>query len=111
MDQPVTNQPEFKPKPKNNWWSLGLGLVAVILGPGLGIFANRQNNQPDGQSASASMPNLGIFSLLLAAAALVTSIMAIKKGQRTPAVWAGLGLGILALGYFAYIAISELVGS
>lgn len=98
---------------KNNWWPLLLGFGAVMLGPVVGIIVNLTKpsaEATDAEAATASAPNLGIFSLILTLATIVASIMAIRKGQRSAVVWIGLSLGILAFAYFAYIGISEVNG-
>jgi hypothetical protein len=113
MEQRTINPPEVKPRTKTNWWPMWLGLGAVIIGPVLGIInlSNQNGSQPSGENSVASAPNLGIFSFLLSIIALVVGIMALKKGQRSVAVWSGFGLAVVAFSYFAYIGISEIISA
>jgi hypothetical protein len=86
-----------KPKTRLGWWVFGLGLPLLFVGPILGFFA--------------SVIRIALIILIAAdvITATVLGLIAIKKGERSWAVWLGLIPAILALLFFAFMLLGELI--
>ena len=111
MKTPVISTFKEKPKTKIAWWAMGLGLAtligvplvsiltAVIL-PALAVELTDDISRALGVS-------LGVFSLLAGVAAVVTGIIALRKGERSWALWLGFVLAILTLLVWGLMILSD----
>jgi hypothetical protein len=117
MKKEVISKFKEKPKTKIAWWAMGLGLATILgspLSPLNGIFIAVIRPMID----KAISENVGaaigfssmIVSSILLVSALVTSILALRKGERSwvlwvgfvPAILAGAGLVVLIIGEFIF---------
>jgi hypothetical protein len=102
-----------KPKAKIGWWAMGLGLATLLGVPLVSILTlvilpafGDDFNEAMGQTIGVSM---GVFSLLAGAAATVVGIIALRRGERSWAVWLGLVLAILTLVGWGLMILSDLL--
>jgi hypothetical protein len=102
-----------KPKTRLGWWVFGLGLPLLFVGPILGFFASVIRPLLDSSVAELVGQISGIALIILIAADVITAtvlgLIAIKKGERSWAVWLGLIPAILALLFFAFMLLGELI--
>ena len=114
MKKEVISKFKEKPRTKTAWWAMGLGLATILVYPLLGIFIAVIRPMID----KAISENVGaaigfssiIVSTILLVSALVTSILALRKGERSwvlwvgfvPAILAGAGLVVLIIGEFIF---------
>ncbi len=103
----------FKEKPKTTiaWWAMGLGLATLIGVPLMSIltavilpaFAIELTDE----KSQALGVSLGIISLLVGVAAVVTGIIALRKGERSWALWMGLTLATLTIVVWGLMILSD----
>lgn len=102
-----------KPKTRIGWWVLFLGLPLIFIGPILGIFAtvirpllDKNISEQVGQIAGI----LVIVILIVDLASCVTlGIIALKKGERSWAVWLGFIPAVLAILFLLFMIIGEFI--
>lgn len=94
MTTTVISKFKEKPKTKLGWWVMGLGLALFLMTQFLGLFTSviRPILMKNGSSASSPAFGLGLgmFANMLCLAVLVTGFLALRKGERSWAVWLGL---------------------
>jgi len=100
------------PKTRTSWWAMVLGLSIFPIGPLLGTFAavgrpmiDRAISEEVGAAAGFGFV---ILLLFLFVAALVTSIRAYRKGERSWVMWAGLIPSILVGAFLIVMITGEL---
>ncbi len=79
----ITNGLTQLPKTQTAWWTCGLSLAALLIGPVLGF---------------------ALVGLLLAIAAIVAGITAVKQGERSWLVWLGVALAIGVVCYVPFMS-------
>jgi len=102
-----------KPKTKIGWWTMGLGLATLAGVPLVSLLTAviypAFNVEFTDESGRALGVSLGVFSLLAGAAAIVVGIIALRKGERSWAVWLGLILSILTIVVWGLMILSDLL--
>jgi MFS family permease len=113
MKTPIISTFKEKPKAKIGWWAMGLGLATLLGVPLVSILTlvmlpafGADFNEAMGQTIGVS---LGVFSLLVGAAAIVVGIIAHRRGERSWAVWLGLILAILTIVVWGLMILSDLL--
>ena len=112
MKTPIISTFKEKPKTKIGWWAMGLGLgtlagvplvslLTAVIFPAFAI----EFTDATGRALGVS---LGVFSLLVGAAAIVVGIIAHRRGERSWAVWLGLILAILTIVVWGLMILSDL---
>ena len=97
MSRETLSQFRDRPRTKAAWWSMGLGLSALLV-----LLAS--SVLPDADVTWGEL-NVGPSVLLvLGISALVTGITAYRRGERSFVLWIGLVPGIL----FGLLLIAEL---
>jgi uncharacterized membrane protein len=119
MKKEVISKFKEKPRTKTAWWAMGLGLSTILIPPLLGIFAAVIRPIIDKASmvGRASSENVGatvgfgvgVFSLILSVSALVAGIIALKKGERSWALWVGFIPAILVGAFWIFMVVGEFV--
>jgi hypothetical protein len=102
-----------KPSTKIGWWVLFLGLPLLFMGPILGIFAAAIRPLLD-KSISEQVGQVAGFVLITAlvvdlVTCIVLGIIALKKGERSWAVWLGFIPAILATLFLLFMVIGEFI--
>ena len=64
------------------WWSLSLGVAALLIGPFWGF---------------------GFLGLLLAIATLITTVIAYRHGERSWIMWLGLAIALAVAAYVPFM--------
>ena len=113
MKKEVISKFKEKPKTKIAWWAMGLGLGTILVWPMLGIFAAVVRPMID----EASSENVGavagfgsmIVALILSVSALVTGVLAFKKGERSWVLWVGFVPAILVGAFWVFMIIGEFI--
>jgi hypothetical protein len=113
MKTPIISTLKGKPKTKIGWWAMGLGLATLLGVPLVSILTlvilpvfGAEFTDAMGQTIGVS---LGVFSLLAGAAATVVGIIALRRGERSWAVWLGLFLAILTIVVWGLMILSDLI--
>jgi uncharacterized membrane protein HdeD (DUF308 family) len=113
MGKEIISTFKEKPKTRTAWWAMGLGLATILIGPFLGIFASTLRPIIDKAISENTGANIGfalmIFSLLLLVVALVVSIRAFKKGERSWVMWLGLIPAILGCVFWIVMIAGEFI--
>jgi len=113
MPKEIISKFKENPKTKIAWWAMYLGLGSVIVIPFLGIFASAIRpiiDKASSENTGASIGfGVGVVCLILSVAALVTGIIAYKKGERSFAVWLGLVPAILVAAFWILMIIGEFI--
>ena len=105
----------FKEKPasKVGWWTFGLGVALVVVWPLLNLFAAIIRPLIDrlfGVTVGGPIGlGFGIFSLLLAFVTLFLGIKALRKGERSWAVWLGFVVGAIVSAFWIFMVVGELL--
>jgi uncharacterized membrane protein YhaH (DUF805 family) len=111
MEKEIISKFKEKPKTRTAWWAMWLGLSTVLIGPILGIFASVLRPIIDRAISEKIGGLIGfislIFSLLLTVVALVVSIRAFKKGERSWVMWLGFILAILGCVFWIVMIAGE----
>ena len=113
MKKEVISKFKERPKTKTAWWAMGLGLSSILIFPFLGIFTAVIRPIID----KASSENVGavvgfgsmIVVLILLVSALVTSVYAFKKGERSWVLWVGFVPAILVGVFLVFMIIGEFI--
>jgi hypothetical protein len=113
MKKEVISKFKEKPRTKTAWWAMGLGLATILVYPLLGIFAAVVRPMID----KASNENVGavagfgsmIVALILSVSALVTGVLAFKKGERSWVLWVGFVPAILVGAFWVFMIIGEFI--
>jgi len=102
-----------KPQTKIGWWTMGLGLATVVIGPMLGIFTALLRQIVDKESVTSQNFALGftggLFGLILAVATYVSFARAFKKGERSWVLWVGLVPAVLIGAFWIFMIIGEFI--
>lgn len=102
-----------KPKTKLGWWVFGLGLPLLFMGPILGLFAAFIRPLLDSRTSELVGQISGILLIFILLADIITvatlGIIAIKKGERSWAVWLGFIPAILAIAFLAFMLLGEFI--
>lgn len=85
-----------RPKTRLAWWSMGLGLSALLVLVGRAVL--------DVGVSWGELNVLPALALVLGISALVTGITAFRRGERSVVLWIGLVPGVL----FALLLIAEI---
>jgi len=92
---------------------MGLGLATILVGPILGIFAavlrpviDRASSENVGATVGFGV---GVFSLILSVSALVAGVIALKKGERSWALWVGFIPAIFVGAFWIFMVVGEFV--
>jgi hypothetical protein len=117
MENKIIGRFSEKPRIRLNWWTCGLGLAAVLIGPVTGFVSwviesimNPVHAQPKSVTSAPGFTG-GTFGLILALAAIALFIMSWKKGERSWALWVGLVPAALMVAYWVFILTAMLVVS
>ena len=102
---------------KDAGWALGLGLGAVLVVPLLGTLNATLRRLLDPVSVNPGNQSIlgggglavTLLSLALSVAALAAGIRALRAGARSWAVWAGLLLALLVMGFWLFWLAGEIV--
>lgn len=109
MTTQVLSKFKERPKTRLGWWVMGLGIALVLMGLFLGLFASLIRPALAKASSSAASPafglGLGMFVIVLCIAVLVTGLLALRKGERSWAVWLGVIPGL----FFAFLFLAEFI--
>lgn len=101
------------PKTKTAWWAMGLGLSTLLIMPILGIFAAVLRPIIDKASSENIGASIGfgimIVALLLSVSALVMGILALRKGERSLALWVGFIPAILVGVVWILMVVGEFI--
>ena len=97
MPRETLSQFRDRPRTKSAWWSMGLGLTAL-----LGLAAS--SVLPDADVAWGELNVVPSVLLVLGLLALVVGIAAYRRGERSFVLWIGLVPGVL----FGLLLIAEL---
>lgn len=97
MSRETLNLLRDRPRTKSAWWSMGLGLTALL---GLGA----SSVLPDADVTWRELNVVPSVLLVLGISALVTGVAAYRRGERSFVLWIGLVPGIL----FGLLLIAEL---
>lgn len=91
MKKEVISKFKEMPKTKVAWWAMILGLGPVLLGPILGVIAALLSsiiNKAD-EAVGGAIGLCAVFiPLIFVIAAIITSVCAFVKGERSWVVWA-----------------------
>jgi len=111
MQNEIISKFREKPKTKTAWWAMGLGLAAIFGGPMLGTFAavirpaiDKMFNEKVGIAVGFGVM-FAVFAV--AVSALVASVRAFKKGERSWVLWVGFIPAILAGAFWVFMLIGE----
>lgn len=113
MTKVVISKFREKPKTQTAWWAMGLGLATFLGGPIMGV--NAAVIQPMIEASGVKYLGMSVsLSLMIAVlgtivAALVTSVRALKLGERSWAVWVGLAPAILSSAFWVLMVVGEFV--
>lgn len=105
----------FRPSSKRGWWAFCLGLLAAgwaFLFPFISNWLTALLYAPNRDLGPLMRPfgSGGVLvAWLLAAAAIVTSVVTLWKGERSWQVFAGLALAVLAGGFWLLFALGEML--
>jgi len=113
MKKEVISKFKEKPRTKTAWWAMGLGLGTILVYPLLGISVAVIRPMID----KASSKNIGavagfssmIVLLILSVSALVTGVLAFKKGERSWVLWVGFVPAILVGALWIFMIIGEFI--
>lgn len=113
MSQEIISKFNERPKTKIAWWAMGLGLVLIFSPTFFGIFAAAINPQiakaTNDNVASTIGLSLVILLFVTLISAFTTGFLALKKGERSFAVWLGFIPAILALAFWLFMIIGEFI--
>ncbi len=111
MKKPIISKFNELPKTKVAWWAMGLGLTMIFSGPIMGIFAAviRPLIDITINENVGSLIGFGLIPILfiLLISALVCSILAFKRGERSWSMWVGLIPSILACTFWVFMIVGE----
>ncbi len=91
--QPIIGKFKERPKTSTAWWAMGLGIGSLFVMPFLGIMAAVVVPYLDTVTHGAGIFGgfMGaIIAIAITFAALVTTIRAYRKGERSWVMWLGL---------------------
>jgi len=113
MNKEVISHFREKPKTKLAWWSMGLGLSTLLVGPVLGInaaFINPYISSLSNQTIGL-LVGLAIMAaaLALSTTALIFGIRAYKSGERSWVMWLGFVPAIVIGGFWIFMIIGEFI--
>ena len=97
MSRTTLNQFSDRPRTKAAWWSLGLGLSALLV-----LLAS--SVLPDADVSWGDLNVRPSVVLVLGISALATGVTAFRRGDRSFVVWIGLVPGML----FGLLLLAEL---
>ncbi|HAI74592.1 MAG TPA: hypothetical protein DCS28_00365 [Candidatus Moranbacteria bacterium] len=115
MAQEIISKFNEKPKTKIAWRAMYLGVATLLIPQFLGIFAAvirpmidkaSVNNENIGRTLGFSF---GIFAFVLSVSALVTGILAFRKGERSWVMWLGFIPAILIGAFWIFMIVGEFV--
>lgn len=113
MDKQIISSFKETPKKRISWWTMGLGLASVLIGPLLGLYASvirpLLSGLIDENRSGAFGLNLGLFSLVISVTAVILGIIALRKGERSWAVWLGFIPALISLVFWLVMIIGELI--
>jgi hypothetical protein len=113
MKSPIISTFKEMPKTKIAWWAMGLGLATLLSGPFLSFFTAvirpLLTNLFTESASGAFGLNLGIFSLIFCAIAIVVGILALRKGERSWVVWLGFIPALLSGVFWLFMFGGELL--
>ncbi len=113
MKKEIISQFREKPKTPTAWWAMYLGLATLLIPPLLGIFA--AVIRPLIDRVSVNNENAGItigigsavLALTLSVTALIISIRAFRKGERSWVLWLGFMPAILIGAFWIFMIVGE----
>ena len=113
MKKEVISKFKEKPRTKIAWWAMGLGLGTILAVPLLSIFTavicpiiDKASSENVGAAAGFSVM---IFVFILSVSALVTSVLAFRKGERSWVLWVGFVPAILVGVFWIFMIIGEFI--
>jgi hypothetical protein len=113
MTKGVISKFREKPKTKTAWWAMGLGLATLLGGPIMGVNAAviQPMIEASGVKYLGTAMSLGlIFAVLgIIIAAFVTSMRALRSGERSWVVWVGFAPAILSSAFWVLMVVGEFV--
>jgi hypothetical protein len=117
MTEPIVSTFKEKPKTKTGWWTLWLGISALLVIPVLAFSATLVRRLLDPVSFKEMPPgivagpafNAFLVSFTLSILAVVTGIRAIKSGERSWAIWVGLLPAIVMASFWLMMVVGELL--
>jgi hypothetical protein len=110
MEKEIISTFKERPKTRIAWWAMGLGLATVLTNPFFSLLTALRpilSRIITGKIFLLSSISLMVFSLLLAIAALVVSIIAFKKGERFWVMWLGFIPAILGCVFWIVMIAGE----
>jgi len=116
MNQNIISNFSERPRTKNTWRALGLGMIAFLIVPTLGVLTSTLRPLIDPESVNPDNQGIlggggfasAVISLLLSIAAILAGYQALRAGERSWVVWAGLLLALLVSGFWVYTILGEL---
>lgn len=93
------------PKTWVAWLAMVLGLMAALEIPALGLYSKISSQAGVAQSG----PGIGFAGILLTACALITGLVAYRKGERSWVLWVGLTPALLLGVFWAIMIVAEIV--
>jgi hypothetical protein len=113
MEKEIISKFKEKPKTRTAWWAMRLGLSTVLIWPILDIFAAVLRPIIDKASSENTGALIGfglmVFLLLLSVVALVASVRAFKKGERSWVLWIGFIPAILNGLFWIFMIVGEFI--
>jgi hypothetical protein len=111
MKKEIISYPNEKPKLKVTWWAMILSFCSasiLILLPFFASLIRPLLDHSGDRSASIGL-NFGLASPVLAIAALVISVIAFVKGERSWVTWVGLILSIMLIGFWIFFIVASIL--
>jgi hypothetical protein len=115
MSTKIANKPLDQPQTSTGWRVFALGVSALLIVPLLGVLGSLLRLVLDPVSVNPEHPIQFagglvsvVVSLALSVSALVIGIRALKSGNRSWAVWAGVVLALLSGGLWVIIILANL---
>jgi hypothetical protein len=110
MEKEIISKFKEKPKTQTAWWAMWLGLSTVLTNPFFSFLTALRKilfRIITGRIFFFDSRGIMAFSLLLAVAAIVVSIIAFKKGERSWVLWLGFIIAVFCFVFYVSWIIAE----
>ena len=114
MKEKILSSFKEKPKTKNAWKVMWIGLSSLLVGPFFGYFMAflRKTLDPISYNPSLGLPT-GFLGVILGLGLAITSIVLFVKnyklGERSYVLWIGLIPAILISSFWIFMIVGELL--